>query len=63
MPASIHTHTHTHTHTRLKPPSENCPYHTKLDSERQTSYDIHIYGILKKDTNELICRTKADSQI
>ena len=36
----------------------------KLDSERQTSYDITYMWNLKgkkKDTNECICRTETDS--
>ena len=40
-------------------------YHTKSDTERQTSYDItHMWNLRKKkDTNELcICRTEADSE-
>ena len=34
---------------------------TKSDSERQTSYGITYMWNLKKDTNELICRTEIDS--
>ena len=34
----------------------------KSDSERQTSYDITYMWNLKKDRNELICRTETDSQ-
>ena len=41
-------------------------YHTKwskLDSERQISYDIDLIWSLKiKDTNELIYKTEKDSQ-
>ena len=36
-------------------------YHTKWsksDRERKTSYDITYMWNLKKDTNELICRTE-----
>ena len=32
------------------------------DSGRQTPYDITYMQNLKKDTNELICRTEKDSQ-
>ena len=32
-------------------------------SERQTSYDITYMWNLKKDTNELICRTATDSDL
>ena len=36
-------------------------YQVKLDSERQTSYDITLYvESKKKDTNELICRRETD---
>ena len=36
----------------------------KLDSERQTSYDItYTWNVKKiKDTNELMCRMETDSQ-
>ena len=35
----------------------------KLDSERQTSYDItYMWNIFKKDTNEHFCITEKDSQ-
>ena len=35
----------------------------KLDSERQTSYDIAYVWNVKKDTNELICRRETNSGI
>ena len=31
--------------------------------QKQTSYDISIYGILKQGKNELIYRTETDSQM
>ena len=31
-------------------------------SERQTSYDITYMWTVRKDTNELMCRTEMDSQ-
>ena len=34
----------------------------KLDTKKQTSYDITLCRIFKKDTNEFICRTETDSQ-
>ena len=34
----------------------------KLGSERPTSYDIIYMWNIKKDINELICRTETDSQ-
>ena len=41
-------------------------YHTKCgqsDSERQMSYDTtYMWTLIKKDTNELTCKTEADSQ-
>lgn len=39
-------------------------YHTKCsqsDNERLTSYDVTYMQNLKKDANELICRTQTDS--
>ena len=35
----------------------------RLDSERQTSYDItYMCNLKKKDANELICRIETDLQ-
>ena len=73
-----HTHTHTHTHTNITQPlkkNEIMPFAaTWMDLEiiilsevSQTEKDKYhmislICGILKKDTNEFIYKTKIDSQ-